>query len=349
MTPKRILIVSDAWEPQVNGVVRTLRATIDELERRGHSITLVTPCLFRSVPCPTYPEIRLAIARPATVEMHLEQAKADAIHIATEGPLGLITRRWCQRSGLPFTTSYHTQFPDYVAARTPFSPATIWKYVRWFHGPATQILTATPSLRAQLHQQGLTNLSEWSRGVDHQLFRPDLPKHPAFKNLPKPEALYVGRIAVEKSVEDFLSLDLPGSKVVVGDGPARSDLEQEFPDAHFLGAMQGEMLARAYASADAFIFPSKTDTFGLVLIEAMACGTPIAAYPVMGPIDIVTPASGVLSDNLTDAVHAALKLDRNGVTGAARTYNWERATDQFLAALRPFEIKGLTQTALCVA
>lgn len=343
MKPATVLIVSDAWEPQVNGVVRTLRATKQELERRGHRIVMVTPDQFRSIPCPTYPEIRLALAMPHQVERLLQAAAADCVHIATEGPLGLITRRWCVRQGLPFTTSYHTQFPDYVAARTPLTPSMVWRYVRWFHRPAAQILTATESLRAQLAANGLVKLAHWTRGVDQRQFHPAARPLPSLADLPRPIHLYVGRLAVEKSVEAFLELDLPGSTVIVGDGPQRALLESRYPHAKFLGALHGDRLASAYASADVFVFPSKTDTFGLVLIEAMACGTPVAAFPVMGPVDIVTTDNGALRGDLREAIVAALTKDRDAVARSAACYNWSNATDQFVAALVPKTIAEFKQ------
>lgn len=330
-----ILIVSDAWEPQVNGVVRTLKMTRQELARRGHRVTMLTPNLFRSVPCPTYPEIRLAMTMPRRVGSMIAALQPDAIHIATEGPLGLSARRWCQKNGHPFTTAYHTQFPDYVAARTGLNVAHVWRYMRWFHGPAHAVLTATETLRSELRAQGIHQLAPWGRGVDLSLFSPDAAPHPAFANLPRPILLNVGRVAVEKNLEAFLALDTAGSKVVVGDGPALDRLRQAHPDVIFLGSLSGADLAGAYADADAFVFPSRTDTFGLVMIEAMACGTPVAALPVTGPIDVVTAETGALHDDLNVAIEQALLLDRTIVARHGAMHSWEAATAQFLSALAP--------------
>jgi glycosyltransferase involved in cell wall biosynthesis len=344
----RILIISDAWAPQMNGVVRTLQATVSELEQRGHQVLLITPDQYRSVPCPTYPEIRLALTWPGQVGRRMADLHPDAIHIATEGPLGMAARRWCIRRRQAFTTAYHTQFPDYVAARTPISAQQVWRFIRWFHGPAAHILTATPSLRAELAAQGLTRLVHWGRGVDLSVFHPGHAQHPAMAALPRPIMLYVGRVSVEKNIEAFLSTDRPGSKVVVGDGPALAGLQRAYPAAHFLGALKGEVLAQAYASADVFVFPSRTDTFGLVMIEAMACGAPVAAYPVMGPIDIVTPDSGALDEDLGVAIDRALRADRAATAKAGAEHSWARATGQFLEVLVPAEAASMPPAAMAV-
>ena len=337
MLPHHILIVSDAWEPQINGVVRTLKMTRQELTRLGHRVTMLTPNLFRSLPCPTYPEIRLAMTPPRRVGAMIAALQPDAIHIATEGPLGLSARRWCQKNGYPFTTAYHTQFPEYVATRTGLSAKHVWRYIRWFHGPAHAVLTATETLRSELRAQGIHQLAPWGRGVDLSLFTPDAPPHPAFADLPRPILLNVGRVAVEKNLEAFLTLDHPGSKVVVGDGPALDRLRSAYPDVVFLGSLSGADLAGAYAAADVFVFPSRTDTFGLVMIEAMACGTPVAAYPVTGPIDVVTAQTGALNADLGVAIDHALMLDRATVAQHGAAHSWEAATRQFLAALAPLD------------
>jgi glycosyltransferase involved in cell wall biosynthesis len=329
----RILIVTDAWEPQVNGVVRTLQATIAELRKAGHDVGLVSPDLFRSIPCPSYGEIRLALAGWRAVGRHIRAFGPQAIHISTEGPLGLAARRWCLKTGFPFTTAYHTRFPDYVAARLPVSPAFVWRFIRWFHRPARHIMVATRSLARELADQGLPQTVLWERGVDHALFRPDRAAHPAFEGLPRPIQLYVGRVAVEKNIEAFLGTAQPGTKVVVGDGPALADLAARYCDAVFLGKLGGETLAAAYAGADVFVFPSRTDTFGLVVIEALSCGTPVAAYPVPGPGDIVTGSAGALDEDLGAAITRALGCDRDDAAALGARYNWPACTAQFLNAL----------------
>jgi glycosyltransferase involved in cell wall biosynthesis len=331
----RILIATDAWLPQVNGVVTTLRNTVRELEALGHYVRLVTPEGFRTVPCPTYPEIRLAVAPGPRVARMIEEFESDAVHIETEAPIGLAARRYCLDRGRPFTTAYHTQFPEFIHARCRLPLSVSYRWMRWFHQPAAAVLVATAAMGRRLQQWGFTNLAPWSRGVDTALFAPasreNLPRRPIF--------LYVGRVAVEKSIEDFLRLDLPGSKWVVGDGPARAGLQARFPDAVFHGVKHGKDLAYYYQQADVFVFPSRTDTFGLVLIEAMACGTPVAAYPVTGPIDVVRdPRVGALSDDLRAAALAALELDRGLVRRYAEQYSWSAATRQFVANLRTSDV-----------
>ncbi len=341
----RIAIVSDAWAPQVNGVVRTLENTKIELERLGHSVGIVSPADYRSMPCPTYPEIRLALASRARVGAQIAAFAPDALHIATEGPLGIAARGWAMRHGFPFTTAYHTHFPQYLSRRTHLPEAPFWRFIRWFHAPATATLAATQGLRDELARHGIGPTLPWSRGVDLAQFSPQGDFHPAFGGLPGPISLYVGRIAVEKSIEKFLSLNVPGTKVVVGDGPSRVSLAARFPDAVFLGVMRGAELAAAYRSADVFVFPSRTDTFGLVMVEALACGTPVAAYPEDGPQAIVTQDSGVLSNELDAAVRGALDLYRADCAARARDFGWDAATRQFLAALTPMvrEARPLTE------
>ncbi len=331
----RLALVSDAWSPQVNGVVRTLQTTMTHLEHRGWTVTPVTPDRFRSTPCPTYPEIRLALAPPGAVGRMIEESAADAVHIATEGPLGLAARRHCLKVGRHFTTSFHTRFPDYLRARFRLPRGWSWRYLRWFHGPAHAVLVATPRLAGELASHGLRQTRLWSRGVDLSRFRPGLPAPDAYAALPRPILLYVGRVAVEKNVEAFLSADAPGSKVVVGDGPALAELKARFPDTLFTGALEGEALACAYAGADLFVFPSRTDTFGLVLVEAMAAGLPVAAYPVHGPLDIVDGSgAGVLDEDLARAIEGALRLPRAAALVRARDFSWEAAVNQFEAAIR---------------
>lgn len=333
----RIALVTDAWTPQVNGVVRTLQSVRVELERMGHVVEVISPEQYGSFPCPTYPEIRLAMARAATVGRRIEAFLPDAVHLATEGPLCLSGRRWCLRNGIPFTTAYHTHFPDYLAKRTGLPAEWFWRYIRWFHGPAQAVLVSTRSVRDSLRAHGIAQVRHWGRGVDLSIFSPDAPMPAAFAGLPRPILLYVGRVAVEKNLEAFLSTRQPGSKVIVGDGPARAGLARDWPDAHFLGAMAGRELAGAYAHADIFVFPSRTDTFGLVIIEALACGTPVAAYPVTGPVDILTPLTGAMRENLDDAIAAALALDRSVCAAHGQDFTWEASAHQFLDGLAPFD------------
>lgn len=327
----RILIASDAWAPQINGVVVTLRNTIRELERLGHTVGTITPDGYPTIPCPTYPEIRLAMFPGRGVGREIERFAPDAIHIATEAPLGLATRKHCLRTGRPFTTAYHTQFPEYIHARSRLPVDITYRWMKWFHRPSKALMVATPDIRRRLDDRGFSNLAMWSRGVDTDLFRPR-EREPLRSQ--RPIFLYVGRVAVEKNIEAFLMLDLPGEKWVVGDGPARASLEARYADAHFFGAKTGEDLAYYYAQADVFVFPSRTDTFGLVMLEAMASGTPVAAFPVSGPIDVVTPGvTGFLEENLGKAATAALDLDRTAVRNHALSHSWERATMQFVGAL----------------
>lgn len=331
----KIAIVTDAWAPQINGVVRTLMATKAQIEAQGHRVEMISPDLYPSWPCPTYPEIRLAVAGSESVGQRIADFDPDAVHLSTEGPLCLAARRWCMRNGLRFTTAYHTQFPDYFEARTGISAEWVWKYIRWFHGPSAAVLVSTPSIRKILNAHGVPHTAHWSRGVDVSNFSPDAPLPALYATLPRPIQLYVGRIAVEKNIEAFLRVDHRGSKVVVGDGPARAALEQQYPDVHFLGSLGGRDLAGAYAGADVFVFPSRTDTFGLVMIEALACGTPVAAYPVSGPVDIVTPMTGALDEDLATAIENALTRDRADCAIYGATFTWNASAAQFLSALVP--------------
>jgi glycosyltransferase involved in cell wall biosynthesis len=327
----RVVVATDAWYPQTNGVVRTLATTVDCMRADGIDVHVISPQEFRTVPCPTYPEIRLSLFAGRAVAGRLERLQPTAVHIATGGPIGLAARRWCLRTGHPFTTAYHTQFPEYVRARAPVPLSLGYSYMRWFHGAAARTLVATPSMRRLLESRGFSNLTTWSRGVDSQLFRPG---DKQFLQLPRPVWLYLGRVAVEKGIEDFLRLDLPGSKLVVGDGPARAELAMQFPQANFVGFKHGEDLARHISASDVFVFPSRTDTFGLVLLEAMACGVPVAAYPVTGPIDVVVDGrTGVLDEDLQRAAMAALELDPAACRAHALGYSWEACTRQFVAAL----------------
>lgn len=327
---RRLVLVSDAWAPQVNGVVRTLQTTAGLLEERGWDVTTITPDLFRSWPCPTYPEIRLAVGVRQEVGQMIEAAGPAAIHIATEGPLGLAARAHAMRAGRPFTTSFHTRFPDYLHARFRVPPALSWRYLRWFHGPARAILVATPRLADELAARGLPQCRIWSRGVDLALFRPGLAAPDAYQDLARPILLTVGRVAVEKNIEAFLDAPAPGSKVVVGDGPALAELTARYPHVLFMGALSGEALARAYSAADLFVFPSRTDTFGLVLVEAMASGLPVAAYPVPGPLDVVgSSGAGVLDADLSVAIVRALRVPRAAALARAADFSWDAAATQF--------------------
>jgi glycosyltransferase involved in cell wall biosynthesis len=327
----RILIATDAWLPQVNGVVTSLRNTVHELTRMGHVVNVVEPSTFVTIPCPTYPEIRLALHAGRGVRAAIDGFDPDAVHIATEGPLGAAARRHCMRRGRPFTTAYHTQFPEYVHARCRLPLGATYAWLRRFHRPSASVMVATAEIHGRLAHRGFRNLARWTRGVDTELFRPAA-RDPKIGG--RPIFAYVGRVAVEKGIERFLGLDLPGTKWVVGDGPARRALEARFPHAVFHGTKHGSELAHCYQQADAFVFPSHTDTFGLVLIEAMACGTPVAAYPVAGPVDVVRdPAAGVLSDDLRQAALDALALDRSAVRAYAMQFSWRTATEQFVANL----------------
>jgi glycosyltransferase involved in cell wall biosynthesis len=326
----KILIVTDAWLPQINGVVRTIEMTLRELAALGHQVEVLSPDLFRSIACPGYAEIRLALATRAQVRRRIDAFAPDVLHLATEGPLGWHARAIALRRGWPFTTAYHTRFPEYVRARTPIPPAWSYAVLRRFHNAGVATLAATPSIVDDLFAHGFDAPRAWSRGVDTTLFNPAGDREPRGA---APVFLYVGRIAVEKQVDAFLELELPGEKWVVGDGPERARLQAAFPAARWFGALQGEALARIFRSADVKVFPSRTDTFGLVLVEAMASGTPVAAYPVAGPIDVVgDSAGGVLDPDLRRACLAALGLARDGVRAHATKFSWGAATRQFLEA-----------------
>ena len=337
--PHKLLLVTDAWSPQVNGVVRTLETLGRDLSAMGHDVRYSTPEGLFTIPLPTYSEIRLAIFPRKSLQKMIDDFKPTAIHIATEGPVGLSARAICIRQKIPFTTSFHTRFPEYVRARIPFIPEKmIYRFLRWFHDPAESMMVATPTLKNELESHGFHNVCIWSRGVDVDLFRPI---ENATLPFPRPIWLNVGRVAVEKNIEAFLSLDLPGTKVVVGDGPARASLEKRYPDAKFLGPKTGEDLVRAYAASDVFVFPSRTDTFGLVLLEALACGVPVAAFPVPGPIDVIGDEPvALLHEDLGTACARALEIPRDGCRTYALTRSWRACTEQFLANLPP-AFKGL--------
>jgi glycosyltransferase involved in cell wall biosynthesis len=331
----RIVIVSDAWLPQVNGVVRTLMRTVDELKGLGHEMQVISPDLFRSVPCPTYAEIRLAVLPRRHMTRLIDSFQPCAIHIATEGPLGLAARRYCLRRKLPFTTAFHTRFPEYVKARIGLPLPVGYAALRRFHKPASGVMVATASLEHELADRGFRNLRRWTRGVDTELFRP---RDKSFFDLPRPVHLYVGRVAVEKNIEAFLKLELAGSKIVVGGGPQLAELSRRYPEVRFAGPRQGEDLACHYAAADVFVFPSRTDTFGLVLLEALASGVPVAAYPVPGPLDVVNGAGvGFLEEDLASAARHALTISPEACRRYALQFSWHRSAEQFLGNLQPFD------------
>ena len=329
----KIMIVTDAWEPQVNGVVRTLKNTRKELEALGHQVEFLSPLEFRTLPCPTYPDIRLSLRPGPVVRRRIEAFAPDALHIATEGPLGMAARAHALRYGLAFTTAYHTRFPEYVKARFAIPLSWTYAFLRWFHGPSRAVMAPTPVVVRDLESYGFRNVVLWSRGVDLDIFR----MQDADKLQTEPPIfLYVGRVAVEKNVDAFVSLDLPGSKWVAGDGPALARIKQSHPEVNYLGVLDQAQLAEVYASADVFVFPSKTDTFGLVLLEAMACGCPVAAYPVTGPLDVIgASGAGVLHEDLREACLKALEIPRDIARTRAEMFSWRAASLQFLNQLQP--------------
>ncbi len=328
-----ILIVTDAWEPQVNGVVRTIKSTRRELEKLGHQVDILSPLKFKTFPCPTYPDIALSIRPKRGVIEHIETFKPDAIHIATEGPLGLAARAWALKNRFPFTTAYHTRFPEYVHARFRVPLSWTYQYLKWFHGPSKAIMAPTHVVKRDLEIAGFKNVVLWSRGVELDIFTPRKVQRLGTR---PPIFLYVGRVAVEKNIEAFLALDLPGSKWVAGEGPALASLRAKYPKANFMGVLNQQELADVYSSADVFVFPSKTDTFGLVLLEAMACGLPVAAYPVTGPLDVIGDApAGAMHHDLKQACLDALQLKRDDAVAHAQKFSWAAATAQFIENLHP--------------
>jgi len=336
----KILLVTDAWHPQINGVVRTLDKTVSNLRDRGHEVEVIAPGDgYFTLPLPTYPDIRLAPFAYNDVKKRMLNFGPEAIHIATEGPLGQMAKILCHKWALPFTTSYHTKFPEYIKARFPFIPLS-WSYrfVRGFHNAGGRTMVTTPSMVEFLEKRGFTKLSAWARGVDTSLFNPDKKDAPdnVYAGLARPIWVNVGRVAVEKNIKAFLDLELPGSKVVVGDGPQCDSLKKQYPEVSFAGAKFDTELARHFADADVFVFPSKTDTFGLVIIEAMASGLPVAAYPVSGPIDIIPGSNaGCLDKNLKTACLSALELKSEDAISHAATYSWDAVTDVFFDLLTP--------------
>jgi glycosyltransferase involved in cell wall biosynthesis len=327
----KILTVSDAWHPQVNGVVRTIEATNRELAQAGHETQVIGPSDFVTVACPGYSEIRLSLFPYRRLGRRIRAARPDAIHIATEGPLGMAARRYCLSRGLPFTTAYHTRFPQYLKAMYGVPEAWVYRFLRWFHRPAHRLLTPTLHVERELAQWGITNTARWTRGVDLDVFRPVEPDSPLVHGLPRPRFLCVGRVSVEKNIEAFLNLDLPGTKIVAGVGPELDLLQRRYPEVRFLGILSRQDLGRLYSSVDVFVFPSRTDTFGLVMLEALACGTPVAAFPVQGPLDVVG-GSGVahLDEDLRTAALGALRIDRAACRRHAEQFSWAAATRQFI-------------------
>jgi glycosyltransferase involved in cell wall biosynthesis len=336
----KILIVTDAWHPQVNGVVRTLTHTVEALKAQGHQLEVIAPSDgYFTMPLPTYPDIRLAPFAYRSVKKRMTEFAPEAVHIATEGPLGQMARSLCLKWGMPFTTSYHTKFPEYIKARFPFIPLSwAYKFVRDFHNSGGRVMVTTPSMVEFLQERGFENLAPWARGVDMETFHPSRRHTPedVYADLPRPVWVNVGRVAVEKNIEAFLELDLPGSKVVVGDGPQLEQLKKKYPEIRFTGAKFGEDLARYFADADVFVFPSKTDTFGLVIIEAMATGTPVAGYPVSGPIDIIPGSNaGAVNEDLRTACLEALEMKRTDCVAHAQNYSWEAVSEVFFEYLTP--------------
>lgn len=329
----RIALLSDAWHPQINGVVTTLTNTVAALKKLGHEVELITPNRFKTYPWPGYPDVGMAFLCGPHLRPIIKAFKPDALHLVTEGAIGYAARRYCREFGYHYTSAYLSQFPEYFKLRTGFPKSISETYLRWFHSESARVMVATPSLEQELSQKGYQGLVRWSRGVDTQLFRP---REKTLLNVPRPLFMFTGRIAVEKNIEAFLKLDLPGTKYVIGDGPQRTILEQKYPEVHFAGYRQGENLARLMACADVFVFPSRTDTFGVVLLEALAGGVPIAAYPVQGPKDVITDNRvGILNEDLQQAALSALSLNPEDCRRYALEFTWEKCTRQFVNNLVP--------------
>jgi glycosyltransferase involved in cell wall biosynthesis len=339
----RITIATDAWEPQTNGVVTTLKATIGKLGQLGHEVRVISPKGLASIPAPSYPEIRLALAPGFHIAREMKSFRPHAVHIATEGPIGVSMRRYCRRHGMPFTTSYHTRYPEYLNARWPIPISVSYAWLRGFHGAAARTFVSSNSLRSQLSSKGFERLHQWQRGVNLELFRPMGDQVPTeLACLPRPIMAYMGRVAVEKNIDAFLKLKVPGTKLVIGNGPARAALSDRYPEALFIGYRFGDELAAVLSASDVFVFPSLTDTFGLAMIEALACGVPVAAFPVPGPIDVIEPGvTGVLNEDLAAAIRSALLLNRQVCAERATAFTWEAATEQFLEGLEPIPASAL--------
>ena len=333
----KIVIATDAWQPQINGVVRTYENIVENLQASGHQVSLITPLDFFTVPCPTYPSIRLAVMPAGGVKHHLDTVRPDAIHISTEGPIGHAARAWCRKRNVPFTTSFHTQFPEYIRMRVPIPLKWSYAYIRRFHQHAKRTLAPTPSQKKQLEEWGFTNVVVWPRGVNTEIFQPQSDK---VRNNDDPLFVYAGRVAVEKNIEAFLKLDLPGRKRVIGDGPDLKKLMNQYPGVDFTGLKTGTELAQSIAEGDVFVFPSLTDTFGIVMLEAMACGLPVAAFPVTGPVDvIINGITGVLDQDLGKAALAALDLKPDDCVQFARGYSWRKCAQMFINYLEPLAAK----------
>jgi len=331
--PFKLLLVTDVWKPYVSGLVRTFVTTVEHLERQGHEVQIISPDMFWTVPFPLYPQFRVPIFVRRKVARLIEQSNPDAIHLTAEAPLGMAARAWCVRHGVPFTTSFTTKMPEYFHAWCGMPVSFGYQVFRWFHRPSSAVMVSTPSLARELESWGFQNLVHWTRGVDLELFRP---RPRDFLTDPRPICLYVGRVSKEKNLPAFLNLRLPGTKYVLGDGPLLKSLREKYPEVRFLGVQQGEQLARYYAAADVLVFPSLTDTFGLVLLEALACGTPVAAYPVTGPIDVVGNAAvGALDEDLERAVQRALAIPRDNCREFAERFSWDVSARQFLCNLHP--------------
>jgi glycosyltransferase involved in cell wall biosynthesis len=333
----KIIIATDAWEPQTNGVVTTLKATIEKLGQMGHEVRVISPQGLASIPAPSYPEIRLAIAPWFHIAREMKTFRPHAVHISTEGPIGVAMRRYCRRHKLPFTTSYHTRYPEYLNARWPIPLSVSYAWLRRFHGAAARTFVSSNSLRTQLSSKRFEHLHQWQRGVNLEMFRPLTGQVPAeLAGLARPIMAYMGRVAVEKNIDAFLRLDVPGTKLIIGNGPARAALSERHPEALFIGYRFGDELAAMLSAADVFVFPSLTDTFGLAMIEALACAVPVAAFPVPGPIDVIEQGvTGVLNEDLAAAIRGALLLDRQVCAERAKAFTWEAATEQFLDGLEP--------------
>ena len=328
----KIAIATDAWPPQISGVVTTLKSTIRELAQLGHEVRPIHPdCFPLTFPCPTYPQIRLALTYSTGFGRHLKEFAPDCVHIVTEGPIGMACRQFCRKKNLKFTTSFTTRFDEYVQLRFGVPSRAIFRMLRWFHSGASNVMISSAPLKKELDEKGFANTVLWPRGVDTDLFNL---RDKSFIIDPRPIFLYVGRVAVEKNIESFLSLDLPGTKYVVGDGPSFAKLKAVYPDVRFVGAKHGEELAQYYAASDVFVFPSLTDTFGIVMLEAMACGLPVAGYPVRGPIDIVqNGVTGFLNQDLRTAALKALEIDPQACRRFARQYSWQQSARRFVENL----------------
>jgi glycosyltransferase involved in cell wall biosynthesis len=330
----RVVIVTDAWAPQVNGVVRTLVNTRAQLHARGVHVDLITPQQFVTLPCPGYNEIRLSLVRSKAIEAMIDDLGPDALHIATEGPIGWAARSAALRRGWAFTTAYHTRFPEYIHARTGLPQSILYRLLRRFHAPSSAVLVPTPSMIFDLQGHGFSNTTLWGRGVDHNIFFPRLRQQAP--NPTGPVFLYAGRLSAEKNIEAFLRLDLPGEKWVAGGGPMEGSLKRRYRDVRWIGVLSQHELASIYSKADVFVFPSRTDTFGLVMLEAMACGLPVAAFPVAGPNDVVgSSGAGVLSNDLRAACLDCLSIPRDRPIAHAAHHTWQSATQQFWDALVP--------------